>query len=327
MKNTIRWGILSTGSIAHTFARGLSAAPGAELVAVGSRTQEAANAFGEEFNVPHRHGSYEALANDPDVDVIYVATPHNLHKENTILCLESGKAVLCEKPFAINATEARAMVETARRKKLFLMEAMWSRFIPAIVRVRELVKEGAIGEPRMVVSDFGFRAGWNEEGRLLNPKFGGGGLLDVGVYTVSFASMIFGTPNAIASMAHIGRTGVDEQAAMIYGYPEGRLAVLYTAVRTNTPQQAFVLGTDGRIQVHAPWWKPCRLTLTVYGKEEQTLDIPFAGNGYNYEAEETMRCMQNGKLESDVMPLDETIAIMETMDKTRAQWGLRYPME
>ncbi len=327
MSKRIRWGILSTGAIAKTFARGLASAEGAELVAVGSRTQAAADAFGDEFKVPHRHASYEALASDPDVDVIYVATPHNLHKENTILCLESGKAVLCEKPFAINAQEARAMVETARRKGIFLMDAMWTRYIPAIGRVRELLQEGVIGEVRMVCADFGFRAGWNEEGRLLNPAYGGGGLLDVGVYTVSLASMVLGTPDRITGLAHIGKTGVDEQAAMVLGYSEGRLAVLYTGVRTNTPQEAYILGTDGRIHIHAPWWKPTHITLTVYGKEAQELEIPFKGNGYNYEAEEVMRCLNEGLLESPLMPLDETITIMETMDSIRAQWGLRYPME
>lgn len=327
MQDAIRWGILSTGRIARTFAKGLASAKGARLVAVGSRTKEAAENFGDEFHVPHRHGSYESLASDPEVDIIYVATPHSLHKDNTLLCLDAGKAVLCEKPFAINATEARAMADAARGKRVFLMEAMWTRFIPLIAMVRDLLAQGVLGETRMVCADFGFRASWDEKSRLLDPRLGGGGLLDVGVYTVSLASMVFGKAERMVSLAHLGTTGVDEQAAMILGYPEGRLAVLYTAVRTNTPQQAYLLGTEGRIHIHEPWWKPTRITLSMYGKDDQIIDMPFEGNGYNYEAEEAMNCLREGRLESDIMPLDETIAIMETLDQIRAQWGLKYPME
>ena len=326
MDQTIRWGILGTGSIAKKFADGLKAAQGAELAAVGSRSQATADAFGDQYDVPRRHGSYEALAGDEEVDVVYVATPHSLHKANTLLCLSAGKAVLCEKPFAINAAQAGQMVEAARQRKLLLMEAMWSRFLPALVKLRQLLAAGAIGEVRMLTADFGFRAGWNPDGRLLNPLLGGGGLLDVGVYAVSLASMVFGRPRRIVSMAHLGDTGVDEQAGMIFGYDGGAMALLWTGVRITTPQEATVLGTDGRIRLHHPWWRGRELTLTAGGKEE-VFDLPFGGNGYNYEAEEVGRCLREGRTESDVMSLDESVAILETMDEVRAQWPLRYPME
>ncbi|MBZ0289460.1 MAG: Gfo/Idh/MocA family oxidoreductase, partial [Anaerolineae bacterium] len=207
MYEKVRWGIIATGRIAGLFAQGLSVIPDAELVAVGSRTQEAADAFADQYNIPRRHASYEALAEDDAVDAIYVATPHPFHKDNTLLGLKNGKAVLTEKPFAINAAQAGEMINYAREKRVFLMEAMWSRFIPAMVRARQLVQQGAIGEPRMITVDFGFRAGWNPQSRVLNPELAGGALLDVGVYCISLASSIFGSqPAHIASMGHLGET-------------------------------------------------------------------------------------------------------------------------
>ena len=327
MSDKLRWGILGTGSIARKFAEGLTSADGAELTAIGSRKQETADAFGDEFDIPHRHASYQALADDADVDAIYVATPHTLHSENSILCLEAGKAVLCEKPFAINAEQARQTVDVARGRGVFLMEAMWTRFFPLMSWLRGLLADGAIGEVRMVAADFGFRADFNPDSRLLNPDLGGGGLLDVGVYTVSLASMVLGKPSRIASLADIGRTGVDEQAAMVFGYDGGQLSVLYTAVRTSTPHEAVILGTDGQIRLPTAWWRPQRMTLIRSGQEPEEVVMEPEGNGYNYEAVEVARCLDEGKTESDVMPLDESIEIMETMDQVRAQWGLKYPME
>ena len=323
----IRWGILGTGGIAKTFAQGLAVLPDAELVAVGSRSQAAADAFGDAFDVPHRHASYAALAEDPDVDVVYVATPHSLHRDNSILCLQAGKAVLCEKPFAINTVEAEEVIALARKNGRFLMEAMWTRFLPVVERARRLLAEGAVGEVRMISVDFGFRAPLDPHSRLFDPHLGGGALLDVGVYCVSLASMVFGPPARIASMAHLGQTGVDEQAAVILGYDGGQLAVLTAAIRTNTPQEALLLGTEGQIRIYSPWWRPTTLTLSIQGQEDEVMHFPFEGNGYNYEIAEVMRCLRAGRSESDVLPLDETMAIMRTMDQIRAQWGLRYPME
>ena len=326
MQDAMNWGILGTGSIAKKFATGLTTLDDAKLVAVGSRAQETADAFGEEFDVPHRHASYEALANDADVDAIYVATPHAFHKTNSILCLEAGKAVLCEKPFAINAGEAAEMVDVARDRGVFLMEAMWTRFSPVMCKVRELLAEGAIGEPRMLAADFGFRAGVNPTARLFNPELGGGALLDVGVYCVSLASMVFGgPPTKIASLATLGETGVDEQSAFILAHEHGELAVLYTAVRTQTAHQARMMGTEGSLTV-PQFWHPQEATVSA-GGEEQLIEAPFEGNGYNYEAAEVMECLRAGRTESDVMPLDETLTVMQTLDAIRDQWGLKYPME
>lgn len=328
MSRDIHWGILGTGAIAKKFATGLKSIPDARIAAIGSRTQATADAFAREYGAPRAHASYEALAQDPEVDVIYISTPHQLHCQNTLLCLEHGKAVLCEKPFAINAREARRMVEVARKMRVFLMEAMWTRFLPAMLQCREWIDAGRIGEPRMVMADFGFRADMYAESRLFNPAYGGGSLLDVGIYPISFAGMIFGArPVSITGTAHLGPTGVDEQAAYVLGYDSGRMAVLSSAVRTETPHHAYVLGTDGMIHMHAPFWCTTKATLTAPGHEPVEFSQPHQSNGYEYQAMEVMRCLRAGDIESPGMPLDESILLMEIMDNLRAQWGLKYPME
>lgn len=328
MTDTIRWGILGTGNIAHQFAEGLKSARGAVLQAAGSRSQATADVFADKFNIPHRHASYEALANDPQVDVVYIATPHPMHKPNAILCLEAGKAVLCEKPFTINKGEAEAVVACARKHNLFLMEAMWTRFLPTVAKVREWLQEGRIGDVRMVRADFGFRAGYNEESRLFAPNMGGGGLLDVGIYPISLAAMALGVrPKEIISVAEIGPTGVDDQNMVTMKYANGALAITASAIRTNTPQDALFMGETGSIYLHAPFWRGEQLTLSVDGRDPETVTLPMEGNGYNYQAEAVMECMRAGKTECETMPLDDTIALMEIMDTARAQWGLRYPIE
>lgn len=327
MSERFRWGILSTGRIAGQFADSLKNLPDAELVAVGSRTREAADRFGDAHGVPRRHVGYEALAADPEVDAIYVATPHHLHKENTLLCIRAGKAVLCEKPLAINAAEAAVMLDAARERGVFLMEAMWTRFIPLVGRLRELVRDGAIGEVRMISADFGFRAPVDEWHRLFNPETGGGALLDVGVYTVSLGSMLCGPALRVAALAHIGSTDVDEEMGILVQYGAGRIGVMYTALRVNTPHEAMILGTEGRIRIHAPFWKPTAMTVSRAGADDEVIEMPFDPPGYQFEAEEVMRCVRAGRPESPIMPLDESLRIMKTLDELRAQCGLRYPME
>jgi len=321
------WGIIGTGNIASQFARGLKFTPDAQLIAVGSRSQESADKFGDTFNIPKRYPTYEALVADPEVEVVYISTPHPFHFENTMLCLEAGKHVLCEKPFAMNITEARSMVGAARHKKLFLMEAMWTRFIPAMVKVKELIAAGTIGELRMLTADFGYRAGFNPKSRLLDPELGGGALLDVGVYPISLASMLFGTPQSISAKAHIGETGVDEQIALIFQYGDGQLAQLSAAVRTQTPQEAWIIGTEGSIHITPEWWHPVGFTLIKRGQAPEHFDIPFVGNGYQFEAIEVGWALRAGELESPIMSLDESLEIMQMMDTAREQIGLVYPME
>ncbi|MDQ3604174.1 MAG: Gfo/Idh/MocA family oxidoreductase [Actinomycetota bacterium] len=322
-----QWGILGTGSIARQFVRGLNSVPEAEVLAVGSRSEASAAKFADKRNIPRRHASYQALASDPDVDVVYIATPHPFHAENATLCLEAGKAVLCEKPFCVNAAEAERVVGLAREKGLFLMEGMWTRFFPLMGEVRRLVSEGSLGEVRMLNVDFGFRADPDPASRLFAPGLGGGALLDVGVYCVSFASMVLGRPSGSVGISHLGETGVDEQASIGLEHEGGRLANLSIGIRTTTPQEATIMGTEGYVRIHAPWWRPESMTISRPGEEDETVEVPVTGNGFDYEAAEVMRCLEAGKTESEIMPLDETVSVMKTMDTIRAAWGLKYPGE
>jgi len=335
MAGKLRWGIIGPGRISGKFAKGLEALEDAELVAVGSRAKERADKFVEEFveefadasSAPNTHGSYEALAADPDVDAVYIGTPHPFHKENTLLCLDAGKAVLCEKPFAINLGDAEEMLARAAEKKVFLMEAMWTHCFPAILKIVELVREGAVGEVRMVEAGFAFRAGWDPASRLLDPALGGGGLLDVGVYPVAFSHLVFdGGPERVTGLAHIGETGVDEQAGIVLGYRGGALAVLTCGVRTNNQHGAAVFGTDGWIEIPPPFWQPDRIVLHA-GGEDKEITFDRLGNGYSYEAAEVARCVREGLTESPLVPHARTRAVMGTLDSLREEWGLKYPME
>ena len=327
MSKKIRWGILGPGTIAYKFATGLKAIPDAEITAVGSRALQRADTFADTFDVPHRHGNYVELANNSEVDVVYVATPHPFHKECAMLCLEAGKAVLCEKPLTVDAEQAEEMIACARVSKQFLMEAMWTRFIPVMVKVQEFLVDGVIGEPRMLTADFGncvVLSIENLESRLFTPELAGGALLDIGIYTVSLASMVFGTPAKITSLAHIGETGVDEQAAILLGYDSGAIASLSCAITTRTSHEARIFGTKGSI--HIPnFSRATTAMLEVIGKDPVNIEIPFSENGYEYQAIEVINCLRAGKLESDVMPLDESLSVMKTMDTVRGQWGLVYP--
>lgn len=322
----IRWGILGTGRIAGIFAEGLKAQHDAKLVAVGSRSTASAQRFADKYAVPRVHGTYADLAHDPEVDAIYVATPHTGHMEETLRCIDAGKAVLCEKPFAINTSQAQIMIDAAKAANVPLMEAMWTRFLPAVRKAVELIESGAIGELRMIQSDFGFRTGVNPKGRLFDLAYGGGGLLDVGVYCVSLSVMLMGGVQAVASLADLGTTGVDEQAAAVMRFHGGKLAYFSTGVRTSTPMEATIMGTDGSIRINTPWFAANSITVTSNGKTE-TIACPFDGNGYHYEAAEIGRLLREGRVESDIMPWSDTIHTMQAMDRIRAEWGLRYPME
>jgi predicted dehydrogenase len=326
MKRIVRWGILGPGRIARKFAGALRASEGAELAAVGSRRRERAEEFAAEQGFAVAHGSYESLAADPHVDAVYVATPHPFHAEHTILCLRGGKHVLCEKPFALNARQAERMIHVAREEDRFLMEAMWTRFLPTLVRVRALTAQGRIGEVRLLTADLGFRAPFDPASRLFDPALGGGALLDLGVYPVSLASMLFGAPARIESAANLGATGVDEETAVLLHHAKGQLALLTASSRLATPCQAHLHGTKGWIRIHPPWQGSTRLTVSS-GERGETLDLPHRGGGYAHMAEAFMEHVRAGARDSPVMPQAESLAIMRTLDAIREQWGLRYPGE
>ena len=327
MADKIRWGILGTGGIARTFATDLQEVNDAELIAIGSRNQASADQFADEYQVAKKYASYEGVAGDSAVDVIYIATPHSLHQDNAIMSLEAGKAVLCEKPFTINARQAEAVIKLARDKRLFLMEAMWTRYLPAVVKLNELLSEKLIGDVQIMVAGGAFMPEFDPDFYLFNRDLGGGVLLDAGVYLVSMASMVFGPPGKIMATARIGKTGIDEQDACLLEYENGAIANLYISLLAKSTADITLLGDKGKIHVHPPLFCPSNLTLSIYGKAEQEIELPFGSNGYQYEAMEVTRCLLEGKTESAIMPLDETLEIMKTMDEIRKQINLRYPME
>ncbi len=328
MTQPIRWGIISTGVIADAFAHALSLIDDAELIAVGSRTQASADAFGEKWQVPRRYPSYEALAADPDLDVVYIGTPHPMHAPNTLLCLEHGKHVLVEKPFAMNAAESAQMIRRAREKSLFLMEAMWTRTLPAPRKARELMQAGAIGTVHLLQADFSVMLPFDPHNRLFAPELGGGALLDLGIYPLSFAAWMLGLPHNLRSFQRPAVTGVDESLSVIMQHhasahvAEGALSVLSAGMQTHGPRTATLAGDAGRIVLHAPFHESQRLTLTRADGSSETFDLPVDGSGYRYEAEEVGRCIRMGLLESPVIPLDESLAIMGTLDSIRARWQI-----
>jgi predicted dehydrogenase len=312
----IRWGVIGTGLISSTFATDLELTGSGTVAAVGSRRRETAEEFGERFGVPNRHEGYEALVADPDVDVVYVGTPHPMHHPDALLALRAGKHVLVEKPFTMNAAEAEELVAEARERGLFLMEAMWARFLPHMVEVRRLLGEGALGEIVSVIADHGQWFAEDREFRLFAPELGGGALLDLGVYPVSFASMVLGTPDRVVALADPAFTGVDAQTSILLGHPGGAHAVLTCTLAAKGPTAAAIVGTEARIEIEGPFYAPSAFTLTPRTGEPQRVELLSEG-GLQHEADEVARCVEQGLLESPVMPLDETVAIMRTMDAVR----------
>ncbi|EDN69648.1 oxidoreductase family [Beggiatoa sp. PS] len=260
----INWGILGTGYIAQEFAQDLRRLPEAKLLAVGSRKLEVAQAFAHQFQIPRAYQSYEELVTDKDVDIVYIATPNTAHKDNCILCLEAGKAVLCEKPFTLNAKDAHDVIELARDKKLFCMEAMWTRFIPLVQKVREMINDGVIGDIKMFTADFGLQMAFDENDRHFNLKLGGGALLDIGIYPISLAFYLLGKPSNVVSQATLGKTQVDEQSSLIFQYANGQLATLYSSFLTNTPNEVIIMGSQGQLRIHAPIYRPYQLSIQQF---------------------------------------------------------------
>jgi len=327
MTERIRWGIAGTGRIATDFAADLALLPDAEIVAVGSRSQASADAFAAKHDVPHRHVGYDALAADPDVDAVYVAVPHTGHEEVTLTAIAAGKAVLCEKPFAINAGETERMITAARAAGVFLMEAMWVRFSPHQAALRELLAEGRIGELRSVVVDRGEVLSADPKHRILNPALGGGALLDLGIYPVSFASMLLGTPDRVAAFARPAVTGVDAQTSAVFGYASGAHALVTTVLDARTTNSASITGTKGRIDVPHYAGTNAPLELALLDGTGKRYEFEAEGNGLRHQAAEVGRRLRAGETQSPVMPLDETLSIMRTLDLIREQIGLRYPGE
>ena len=321
MTEPLGWGLIGTGEIAETFVADLTFAESGRAVAVGSRTLDSANRFADRFDIPNRHASYEALVADPAVDVVYVATPHPMHHANALLALRAGKPVLVEKSFTMNAAEAEELVATARSERLFLMEAMWTRFLPHIAEIRRLLAEGALGEIVTVTADHGQWFAQDPAFRLFAPELGGSALLDLGVYPVSFASMVLGTPDRIVTLIDAAFTGVDGQTSMLFGYASGAQAVLTCTLSAKSPTRAAIVGTDARVEIDGDFYAPTSFELISRTGARSRYERPCEGTGLWHEAEEVARCVHEGLLESPLMPLDESVAIMQTMDAVLAQAG------
>jgi predicted dehydrogenase len=315
----VRFGVVGTGGIAAAFTDDLRLLDDAQVVAVGSRAQQTADAFAASHGVERAHSTYEGLLTDGEVDVVYVATPHPWHHPVAMQAIESGKALLVEKPFTMTGEEAQDVADAARRAGTFCMEAMWARFNPHLVRVREVLADGELGEITTVLADHGQWFRRDRNSRLFAPELGGGALLDLGIYPVSFASMVLGTPTRVTARAASAFTGVDAQTSILLEHAGGAHAVLNTTLRAVTPTTAVIVGTEGRLEIEGPWYAPNPFTVTPRERTPWRYDEPHEGIGLRHEAAEVVRCLRAGLPESPVMPLDETVAIMRTLDEVRRQ--------
>lgn len=323
----IRWGILGTGWIADQMVTDLIGS-GLTVQAVGSRSQEAADAFADKYGIEHRYSSYEALVNADDIDIVYVGTPHPLHFENASMALRAGKHVLCEKPITLNARDTKALADLAAEQGVLLLEAMWTRFLPGHVRIREIIEAGTIGEVRELIADHNQNLPRDPKHRINNPELGGGALLDLGIYPISFAYQLFGSPSTVLSHAAFTSTGVDRQTSIILGYEDGRQAVLTTALDLNGPVEAVIVGTAGRIELEPWWYAPGN--FTVYNNDNEVIERYEANErlrGMQYQAFEAEALIRAGKTASDILSPSDSVAIMQILDTVRSQIGLVYPGE
>jgi predicted dehydrogenase len=323
----LRWGIIGTGLIASEFARDLALLPGAGIAAVGSRHPYTAAAFADTFEIPHRHRSYRDLVNDDSVQAVYVATPHPGHYAAALLAIDAGKSVLVEKPFTVNAAQARGLIDAAELRGVFLMEAMWTRFLPHVVAVRDVLASGRLGEICTVSADHGQWFAEDSSFRLFAPELGGGALLDLGVYPVSFASMVLGEPDRIASIGDRAFTGVDAQISVVLGHSTGAHAVLNASLRAHSQLRASIVGTDGRLEIDPVWYRPSGFTVVDREGSSEQFRFSHEGHGIRHQAAEVARCVAAGLMSSEIMPLSETLSIMQTMDAIRLQGGFELPAD
>lgn len=323
MRKKVNWGIIGLGKIAHKFASDLQRSETSQLYGVASRDLKKAKEFSKKHNAIKHYGSYETLAEDPEIDIIYVATPHVFHFENTMMCLKKSKAVLCEKPMGMNAEEVKHMIEEAKSRNLFLMEGLWTRFIPATEKVIELLEKNVIGELLSMRADFGFKGDYNPESRVYNKKLGGGSLLDIGIYPIYLSLLTLGIPSDIRAMARLTETGVDSFCALSFSYENGAKANLESTIEADTPTEAHIHGSSGSITLHRRFHHTEKLTCSHNGVET-LLDIKYKGNGYIHEIEEVNTCLLNRATESSKLPLKTTLDLSILIDRVKEKIGLDY---
>jgi predicted dehydrogenase len=319
----VRWGIAGPGGIAARFVEAMTLVDDGVVSAVASRSLERATAFADANGIRGRYGDYESLATDPGIDIVYVATPNSRHRDDTSMYLAAGKHVLCEKPIALDAEQASDMAELARERKVFLMEAIWSRFLPSYRRMLDLIDDGRIGQVLQVEADFGFRQPFDPVHRLFDRALGGGGLLDLGIYPVQLCHLLLGEPERVAAEGALLPSGVDGNVAAVLAHPEGALGVIKASLVVSLTCTARISGTQGWIDLPAFMHCPESLTLVGSGRRE-TIGTPWEGDGLRFEIEHVHRCLASGATESPVLELDESIAIARTLDAIRAQVGVTY---
>jgi predicted dehydrogenase len=325
MSRIYNWGILGCGKIARKFSKDLKLLPNARLYAAASRELQKAGAFAEELGFSRPYGSYEEMVADPDVDIVYVATPHSHHHDHVLLCLGHDKAVLNEKAFALNHKEASEMADRARMKGVFLMEAFWTRFQPSFIKTLEIIRSGELGALKVVRSDFAFNAPKDPRNRLYNIGLGGGSLLDIGIYPVFAALSTLGRPEQIKALATFAPTGTEESIAMVFQYPGGELASLFSSFAAQSLTTSEFVCEYGSIKLARRWFTPSLITVCYSNKPEKTISFEEHGTGYHHEASHVMECLDAGKSESDMMPLSFSLDLMETLDRIRKEAGIVFP--
>ena len=324
MSKKINWGIIGLGNIAATFASDLQLSSHSNLMAVASRDAENAKIFAQKFNADKFYSSYQELANDPQIEVVYIATPHVFHHQYTMMCLQANKHVLCEKAFGMNEAEVREMTEEAQKRKLFLMEAFWTRFIPGIEKVLALIAQNKIGRVRQIRADFGFVGNTDPEKRIFNKKLGGGSLLDVGIYPVFLSLLLLGIPEKISAVAELTYSGVDSFLAAIFDYQNGEKAVLESSIEVQTSTEAYIFGEDGYIKMHRRFHHCEKISIHLQNGKVETLEVKYKGKGYLHEIIEVEKCLRTGKIESAKMPHSMSLNLIQTLDRIRHKIGLEY---
>lgn len=325
MQRKINWGILGLGHIAHKFAADLKLIPNATLHAVASTSEERAQNFAAQYDAVHYYGNYQAMMECPDLDVVYIATRHPNHHANTLLCLKHKIPVLCEKPFAMNKEQVEEMIAAAKSNHTFLMEALWTRFLPTTKKVLEMIHEGVIGEVTSVKADFGFKAAFDKYGRLFNQNEGGGALLDIGIYPVFLSLLLFGKPEEIKAVATIGETNVDETCQMIFRYPNNKIANLHATILNKTATEAYIYGTKGVIRINSRFHESTSVTLLLNDEEPKDIFFEFLGIGYRYEAEAVMEYLSKDVIEHPLMPHAFSLDLIALLDRVREEAGVFYP--
>jgi predicted dehydrogenase len=324
MNKKYKWGIIGPGTIAHKFVQALSTLENGELYAVASRDLGRAQIFAKQYGFTKAFGSYQELAEDPDVEIVYIATPHPDHFASSIFCMKAGKHVLCEKPVAMNREQLRIMVETAREKNLFFMEALWTRFLPSYKKCKEWICDGTIGDVTMLRADLCYKAQYNEKGRLFAAELGGGSLLDVGIYPLFLALDLLGKPIDLNALAIIGETGVDNSCSIQLKHRNGALSILYSSLVINGPIEAVIHGQDGMIKMDFRWYMPSTVHLIKDGVEIDSFTSADSGNGYQYEASEVMHCIDKKMNESESFPWQKSIELMDALCEIRKSAGIKY---